>query len=169
MGLLTSVNNVAYELQDTKRQKEAEKLQKENKKIHQNNLKKKLQQTFYMQLKYNRDNLENELLRLGQIETREQIIYEISQKIKDKTEFDMTYLNEIYTKELQAMARTFKPTQDYQKKQQQKEEQQEEKQKQNVSISIGSIIGGIALTIGIIIFLPLLFILFVISAAMKTI
>lgn len=107
MGLLTSVNNLNYTLEEEKKAKKLDQLKKENEKIHNKNLSLALQEFFYKEFKKS-DDINYTYINFINIQEREHTIYLISNKMENKSEFDMRYINSIYEKELQKIYKIFK-------------------------------------------------------------
>lgn len=196
MGLLTSVNNIAYQLNDQKKKKQ----ESEKQKIRKQNIVNELYDLFDTYFEES-ENINITTLKL--IKNRDLVIREIKKSYFQEYEVKLTNNNleflkqnyirilnnarKIYQEEEKIKIKQQKEAERIEKqkqkelkeaekleKQRQKEIKEAEKiQKQNEiqteTLSIGSIIGGVAVLAGIIVFLPLLFCLFVISAALKNI
>lgn len=107
MGLLTSVNNLSYTLEEEKKNKKIEQIKKQNEKIHNKNLSLALQEFFYKEFKKS-DDINYTYINFINIQEREHTIYLISNKMENKSEFDIRYINSIYEKELQKIYKIFK-------------------------------------------------------------
>lgn len=107
MGLLTSVNNLNYTLEEEKKNKKIEQIKKQNEKIHNKNLSLALQEFFYKEFKKS-DDINYTYINFINIQEREHTIYLISNKMENKSEFDIRYINSIYEKELQKIYKIFK-------------------------------------------------------------
>ena len=210
MGLLTSVNNITYQLNDQKKKKqesEKQKIRKQNivnelydlfdtyfeesENINITTLKliknrdlviREIKKSYFQEYEVKLTNNNLEFLKQNYIRilNNARKIYQEEEKIKIKQQKEAERIEKQKQKELKEAEKLEKQRQKELKeaekleKQRQKELKEAEKlQKQNEiqteTLSIGSIIGGVAVLAGIIVFLPLLFCLFVISAALKNI
>ena len=106
MGLLTSVNNINNSIVKTQNEKTQKENKKELQKIHENNLILALQEYFYKQFKKS-DDFSITYLNLINIKEREQNIFLVSEKIENKQDFDIRFINSIYEKELQKIYKIF--------------------------------------------------------------
>lgn len=103
--------------------------QKQDKKIHQNNLRLALEEYFYHYLREHKETVKENILTLYKIENRENIIFYVADNMQEqtKTEYDATYLNNIYEKSLQKISKIFLNNYKYIENELQKEEEQEKK------------------------------------------
>lgn len=168
MGLIKSVNDITYELQGQKTEKEIKRREKKRLEL----IKTELYNYFEKQFKKdsNANYTYSEMLK-----HKELIIDQLKQLYFSKYDVklnnsNINYIKQNYFKILNSVKRQyFELEKIKQKEEKEKYKQQQEAEQNKTEINAGAWIGGIITTILIIIFLPLLFCLFVIGAALKSI
>ena len=168
MGLIKSVNDITYELQGQKVEKEKAKLEK----IRKERVKNLLYDFFEIQFQsiQNKQTAYKKLLEqkdfaISQIKAA--YFEEYETKLNDD---NISYMNQNYFKILSSVKRQyFEIDKIKQQEEKEKYKQQQETEQNKTEINAGAWFGGIITTILIIIFLPLLFCLFIIGAALKSI
>ena len=88
-----------------------------------------LEQYFYHYLREHKETVKQDILTLYKIENRENIIFYVAGNMQEqtKTEYDATYLNNIYEKSLQKISKIFLNNYKYIENELQKEEEKEQK------------------------------------------
>lgn len=163
MGLIKSVNDITYQLQDQKTEKELKRREKKRLEL----LKNELYNYFDKQFKKDK-NAKNTYAEM--LKHKELIIDQLKQLYFEKYDIklnnsNINYIKQNYFKILNSVKRQYFELERIK----QKEEKETENEEQKENINAGAWIGGIITTILIVIFLPLLFCLFVIGAALKSI
>ena len=105
MGLIDSVNKQNQLFVEVIEEEKSERLQRQNKKIRQNNYKLELQQCFYNEFKVG-NNIENTYKILTTLKNRNFVISELTKNKKD--EFAAREFNLLYNKELTFIYNIFK-------------------------------------------------------------
>ncbi len=164
MGLIKSVNDITYELQDQKSEKEIKRREKKRLEL----IKTELYNYFEKQFKKdsNAKYTYTEMLK-----HKELIIDQLKQYYFEKynvklNNSNINYIKQNYYKILNSVKRQYFEMDKIREKE---EAEQNEKETKSETINAGAWIGGIVTTILIIIFFPLLFCLFIIGAALKSI
>lgn len=109
-AFIDQVQRQSSELQSirTEREKaEQRRIERERKKAHETNLTRHLQKYFYDEFKKAQGETDEKIIEFYDLRKRNNIIFEISENIKDKTEYDATFLNTIYEKELARISKIF--------------------------------------------------------------
>lgn len=105
MGLIDSVNKQNQLFVEVIEEEKSERLQKENKKIRQNNYRLELQECFYNEFKIGKD-IENTYKTLTTLKNRNFVISELTKNKAD--EFAAREFNALYNKELNFIYNIFK-------------------------------------------------------------
>lgn len=163
MGLIKSVNDITYELQSQKTDKEQKRREKKRLELIKNEL------YNYFEKQFKKDSNANYTY-LEMLKHKELIIDQLKSYYFNKYDVklnndNINYIKQNYFKILNSVKRQYFELERIK----QKEEKQTENEGQKENINAGAWIGGIITTILIIIFLPLLFCLFIIGAALKSI
>ena len=163
MGLIKSVNDITYELQDQKTEKELKRREKKRLEL----IKNELYNYFDKQFKKDKN---AKYTYAEMLKHKELVIDQLKQLYFEKYDVklnnsNINFIKQNYYKILNSVKRQYFELEKI--KQQEEKEKENEEQKEN--INAGAWIGGIITTILIIIFLPLLFCLFIIGAALKSI
>lgn len=163
MGLIKSVNDITYELQGQKTEKEIKRREKKRLELIKNEL------YNYFDKQFKKDSNANYTY-FEMLKHKELIIDQLKQLYFEKYNVklnngNINHIKQNYFKILNSVKRQYFELERIK----QQEEKQTENEKQKENINAGAWIGGIITTILIIIFLPLLFCLFVIGAALKSI
>ena len=163
MGLIKSVNDITYELQDQKSEKEQKRREKKRLELIKTEL------YNYFEKQFKKDSNANYTYS-KMLKHKELIIDQLKQLYFEKYDVklnnsNINHIKQNYFKILNSVKRQYFEIE----KIKQKEEKQTENEEQKENINAGAWIGGIITTILIIIFLPLLFCLFVIGSALKSI
>lgn len=109
-AFIDQVQRQSSELQSirTEREKaEQRRIERERKKAHETNLTRHLQKYFYDEFKKAQGETDEKIVEFYDLRKRNTIIFEISENIKDSTEYDATFLNTIYEKELARISKIF--------------------------------------------------------------
>ena len=163
MGLIKSVNDITYQLQDQKTDKEQKRREKKRLELIKTEL------YNYFEKQFKKDSNAN-FTYFEMLNHKELIIDQLKQLYFKKYNIklnnsNINHIKQNYYKILNSVKRQFFELERIK----QKEEKQTKNEEQKENINVGAWIGGIITTILIIIFLPLLFCLFVIGAALKSI
>lgn len=163
MGLIKSVNDITYELQGQKTEKELKRREKKRLELIKTEL------YNYFEKQFKKDSNANYTY-FEMLNHKELIIDQLKQLYFKKynvklNNSNINYIKQNYYKILNSVKRQYFELERIK----QKEEKQTENEEQKENINASAWIGGIITTILIIIFLPLLFCLFVIGAALKSI
>lgn len=168
MGLIKSVNDITYELQSQKTDKEQKRREKKRLELIKNEL------YNYFEKQFKKDSNANYTY-LEMLKHKELIIDQLKSYYFNKYDVklnndNINYIKQNYFKILNSVKRQyFELEKIKQQEEKEKEKQQEEAEQNKTEINAGAWIGGIITTILILIFLPLLFCLFIIGAALKSI
>lgn len=168
MGLIKSVNDITHELQDQKTDKEQKRREKKRLELIKNELYNYFEKQFKKD--FNANYTYSEMLK-----HKELIIDQLKQLYFEKynvklNNSNINHIKQNYFKILNSVKRQyFELEKIKQQEEKEKIKQQEEAEQNKTEINAGAWIGGIITTILIIIFLPLLFCLFIIGAALKSI
>ena len=164
MGLIKSVNDITYELQDQKSEKEMKRREKKRLEF----IKNELYNYFDKQFKKDKN---AKYTYTEMLKHKELIIDQLKQHYFEKYNIklnnsNINHIKQNYYKILNSVKRQYFEMDKIREKE---EAEQDEKETKSETINAGAWIGGIVTTILIIIFLPLLFCLFIIGSALKSI